>query len=67
MSVFIPESDLPQQLSLEQAVEAAYAGQLAEIASDLVRGLPVLVECDKDLAPFLRQRRKLRRFHPSEW
>lgn len=53
MSVFIPESDLPQQLSLEQGVEAAYAGPLAEIASDLVRGLPVLVECDKDLAPFL--------------
>jgi cell division protease FtsH len=53
MSVFIPESDLPQQLSLEQGVEAAYSGSLAEIASDLVRGLPVLVECDKDLAPFL--------------
>lgn len=53
MSVLVPESSLPQQLTVEQAVEAAYAGTLVDIASDLVRGLPVLVECDKDLAPFL--------------
>ena len=53
MSVLVPESSLPQQLTVEQAVEAAYASTLADIASDLVRGLPVLVECDKDLAPFL--------------
>ncbi|MBL8814329.1 MAG: AAA family ATPase [Planctomycetaceae bacterium] len=53
MSVIIPENQLPQELSAEAAVEAAYAGTLSEIASDLVRGLPVLVECDKDLMPFL--------------
>jgi cell division protease FtsH len=53
MSVLVPESALPQQLTVEQAVEAAYAGTLADIASDLVRGLPVLVECDKDLAPYV--------------
>jgi cell division protease FtsH len=53
MSVFVPEKELPRELTREQAVEAAYAAELAETASRLQRGLPVLVECDKDLAPFL--------------
>src|SRR5712691_2313048 len=53
MSILIPEKDLPKDLTAEQAVEAAYAGELAEVASRLQRGLPVLVECDKDLGPFL--------------
>jgi len=53
MAISIPEADLPQQLSLEQTVEAAYATELAETASKLLRGLPTLIECDKDLAPFL--------------
>src|SRR5690348_8301295 len=53
MSIVIPEADLPRDLTLEQAVEAAYAGEMAEAASRLRRGLPVLLECDKDLAPFL--------------
>jgi len=53
MSILIPERELPEDLSAEQAVEAAYTSELAEIASDLQRSLPVLVECDKDLAPFL--------------
>src|SRR5213082_1518304 len=53
MSVIIPESELPQELTIEQAVEQAYAAELAEVASKLQRGLPSLVECDKDLAPFL--------------
>lgn len=53
MSVVIAETQLPQELTAEAAVEAAYAATLAEVASDLVRGLPVLVECDKDLMPFL--------------
>ena len=47
------ESELPQELSVEQAVEAAYASTMALTASDLLRGLPVLIECDKDLMPFL--------------
>src|SRR5262249_7946716 len=62
MSVLIAEKDLPQELTAEGAVEAAYAAELAEAASKLQRGLPVLIECDKDLAPFLylnlRQRLK---------
>src|SRR5438874_1359440 len=53
MSVIIPEKELPTDLSVEQAVEAAYAGDLAEVASKLQRGLPTLIECDKDLAPYL--------------
>ncbi|MEQ8790714.1 MAG: AAA family ATPase [Pirellulaceae bacterium] len=53
MSILIPEQDLPQELSAEQAVEAAYAADLARIAADVTRSLPVLVECDKDLSPFL--------------
>jgi cell division protease FtsH len=53
MSVLIQEADLPQELTAEAAVEAAYAAELAEAASKLQRGLPTLIECDKDLAPFL--------------
>jgi cell division protease FtsH len=53
MSILIPEKDLPITLTPEQAVEAAYAAELAEVASALRRGLPALIECDKDLAPFL--------------
>ena len=53
MSVYISENELPQDLSADAAVEAAYASELAEISSKLQRGLPALVECEKDLAPFL--------------
>jgi cell division protease FtsH len=53
MSVLIDEKDLPVSLTAEQAVEAAYATELAEVASKLQRGLPSLIECDKDLAPYL--------------
>ncbi|MEZ6121750.1 MAG: AAA family ATPase [Planctomycetaceae bacterium] len=53
MTVTVAESNLPLELSVEQAVEHAYSGTLAETASDLQRGLPVLIECDKDLMPFL--------------
>lgn len=62
MSLFVPESELPQQLTVEQAVESAYATTLTDVASDLQRGLPALVECDKDLAPyvFINLRNRLR-------
>lgn len=53
MSVLISENELPQELSNEEAVEAAYASDLAEAASKLQRGLPTLIECDKDLGPYL--------------
>lgn len=53
MSLLIPERELPRELTPEDAVESAYSSELAETASRLQRGLPVLIECDKDLAPFL--------------
>src|SRR5262245_12615147 len=62
MSITLSEKDLPASLTAEQAVEAAYAHELADAASKLVRGLPVLIECDKELAPymFLNIRNRLR-------
>ena len=53
MSVIIKETELPQDLTAEDAVEAAYASELAEVASKLQRSLPVLVECDKEMGPYL--------------
>lgn len=53
MTLIVGESELPRDLNADQAVELAYPGELAEAASKLTRGLPVLIECDKDLAPFL--------------
>ena len=53
MSVLIAENELPQELTTDQAEELAYAAELSEIASKLQGGLPTLVECDKDLAPYL--------------
>src|SRR3954469_6608325 len=53
MSTILPEKDLPAELTPEQSVEAAYAAELAEVASKLNRGLPTLIECDKDLGPYL--------------
>jgi cell division protease FtsH len=65
MSITIPEKDLPAALTVEQAVEAAYASELAEVASKLRRGLPCLIEADKDVAPFLfvNVRNRLRQFN----
>src|SRR4051812_18227438 len=53
MSITITEKDLPTGLTPQEAVEAAYSQELAEVASKLVRGLPTLIECDKELAPYL--------------
>ena len=62
MSILLAEKDLPQDLSVDEAVELAYSAELAEVAGKLQRGLPTLIECAKDLAPFLfinlRQRLK---------
>ncbi len=53
MSLSIAENQLPVALSAEQAVEIAYSHELSEVSNQLVRGLPCLVECDKELSPFL--------------
>src|SRR5271166_3096773 len=53
MSSILSEKELPAELTPQQAVESAYAHELVEISSKLRLGLPCLVECDKDLAPFV--------------
>lgn len=53
MSVIVKESSLPEELSPEQSVEVAYSEVLADTASNLLRGLPILLECEKDLAPYV--------------
>jgi cell division protease FtsH len=53
MDFVIPEHELPTDLTAEQGVEAAYAAELAEVTSRLVRGLPALIECDKEVVPFI--------------
>lgn len=53
MSTKITEADLPKSLTPVEAVEAAYSQEMAEVASKLIRGLPTLIECDKELAPYL--------------
>jgi cell division protease FtsH len=46
------ENELPVELSLFEAVEAAYPAELTRTHEALGRGLPVMVECDKELTPF---------------
>ncbi len=53
MSITVTEKDLPTALTPVEAVESAYSAELAEVASKLIRGLPTLIECDKELAPYL--------------
>lgn len=53
MSLTIAENQLPASLTPQEAVEAAYTAEMAEVAGHLARGLPSLVECDKELAPYL--------------
>jgi cell division protease FtsH len=65
MALIVPEKELPSELSPEQSVEAAYSRELAEVASKLNRQLPCLIECDKDLVPFIfmNLRTRLREFN----
>lgn len=52
MTRLTPETELPQRLSAAQAVKLAYATELERACQALVRGLPVMIECDKELTPF---------------
>jgi len=47
----IPFDELPDRIRVTAAVDAAYPEELQRAADALVRGLPVLVECSKGLAP----------------
>ncbi len=53
MDIVISEHELPTDLTAEAAVEAAYAYELAEVTSRLARRLPALIECDKEIVPFI--------------
>jgi cell division protease FtsH len=48
----VEEADLPLELSPFQAVEAAYPSELLRSFEALRRGLPVMIECDKELTPY---------------
>jgi cell division protease FtsH len=52
VSRVVPEHELPTELSPFAAVEAAYPEELARAREALLRKLPVLVECDKELVPY---------------
>lgn len=59
----IAETQLPDELSLLAAVEAAYPDELSRAGEALGRSLPVLIECDKGLVSFFYAalRNRLRR------
>jgi cell division protease FtsH len=49
---FVPENELPLEISPGAAVEAAYAAELTRAEEALLARLPVLIECDKELVPY---------------
>jgi cell division protease FtsH len=49
----LAETELPSELSGFASVDAAYPAELARCHGALRRRLPVLIECDKELAPYL--------------
>jgi len=53
MTRTIPERELPAELSAFGAVDAAYPRELARCTEALRRRLPVLIECEKELAPYV--------------
>ncbi|MDB4954141.1 MAG: ATPase central domain protein [Myxococcales bacterium] len=53
MTRLLAETDLPVELSPFQAVDAAYPSELARCYEALRRRLPVLIECEKELAPYV--------------
>ncbi len=48
----IEETELPSELSAFQAVEVAYPDEIVRCHDALLRGLAVMVECDKGLTPY---------------
>ncbi len=52
MALLLDENTLPTQLGPFEAVEAAYPAELAHAHESLLRGLPVMIECDKELTPY---------------
>lgn len=53
MSFELSEDQLPVELTAFAAVESAYPAEISRITDSLRRGLPTLVECEKELTPYL--------------
>ena len=53
MTIHVPEASLPTDVSFFAAVEAAYPVELSNITDSLTSCLPVLIEAEKELTPFL--------------
>jgi cell division protease FtsH len=53
LSLSVPESALPAELSAFAAVDAAYPAELTRCYDALRRRLAVLIECEKELAPYV--------------
>ena len=53
MSMVLPETALPAELSAFAAVDAAYPAELTRCYEALRRRLAVLIECEKELAPYV--------------
>lgn len=53
MSKIVAESELPLELSAFDVVAAAYPVEIAKCHEALKRRLPVLVECEKELTPYV--------------
>ncbi|MGE0870838.1 MAG: AAA family ATPase [Kofleriaceae bacterium] len=53
MSRVVAESELPTEVPPFTAVDAAYPAELSRCYDALRRRLPVLVECEKELTPYL--------------
>jgi cell division protease FtsH len=51
-AILIPESELAAELTAFGAVEAAYPAELSHTHEAIRRGLPAMVECDKELVPY---------------
>jgi cell division protease FtsH len=52
VTLVVPAAQLPLEISLGQATEAAYPQELARVEEALLQRLPVMVECDKELVPY---------------
>jgi cell division protease FtsH len=53
MALQIPEASLPNEISPFAAVEAAYPAELLNVIDSLNSCLPVLIESEKELTPFI--------------
>ncbi|NUO50724.1 MAG: AAA family ATPase [Polyangiaceae bacterium] len=52
-AITIDEAALPLELTAFDAVSLAYPTEIATASDQLLRGLPVLIECEKELVPYL--------------